>query len=58
VGDWVKCPVSGVDLQIMEASTRVEFEGRSYVVCCPGCAEAFNENPRKFLEPVCRGASG
>jgi len=57
VGDWVKCPVSGVDLQVTEASTRIDFEGQSYVVCCPGCADSFKKDPKKFLEQTCRPRS-
>jgi hypothetical protein len=28
----------------------VMFNGKTYYVCCSGCADAFNENPKKFVE--------
>jgi hypothetical protein len=28
----------------------VSFMGKTYFVCCSGCRDAFNENPKKFIE--------
>jgi hypothetical protein len=28
----------------------VSFNGKTYYVCCSGCADAFNENPKKFVD--------
>jgi hypothetical protein len=28
----------------------VSFGGKTYYVCCSGCRDAFNENPKKFVE--------
>lgn len=54
MGDWVECPVSGVPLQVTEASTRVTYAGHSYVVCCGGCSKMFDKDPASFLEATCR----
>jgi len=53
-GDWVECPVSGVPLHVAAGSTRVEFGGSSYVLCCGGCATKFTEDPTRFLEARCQ----
>jgi len=50
----VRCPVSGVAVQVGAASIRVDFEGESYVVCCAGCAAQLQAAPLDFLQPVCR----
>jgi hypothetical protein len=40
-----ECVVSG------GVGTRaVSFNGKTYYVCCSGCAEAFAENPKKFVD--------
>lgn len=40
-----ECVVSG------GVGTRaVTFNGKTYYVCCSGCADAFNENPKKFVD--------
>jgi hypothetical protein len=28
----------------------VTFNGKTYYVCCSGCRDAFNENPKKFVD--------
>jgi hypothetical protein len=28
----------------------VSFEGKTYYVCCSGCRDEFNENPKKYIE--------
>jgi len=44
-GKKQECIVSG------GVGTRaVSFNGKTYYVCCGGCADAFNENPKKFVD--------
>jgi hypothetical protein len=31
-------------------TTPVTYNGKTYYVCCSGCAEAFRENPKKFVD--------
>lgn len=50
----MSCPVSGVPLHVSASSTRVEFGGHSYVVCCGGCAAKFAADPTRFLESTCQ----
>jgi YHS domain-containing protein len=43
----VKCPVSGKPIN---PEAKVEYEGKNVYFCCPGCPDAFNADPKKFLE--------
>ncbi len=40
-----ECVVSGG-----VGTQQVSFNGKTYYVCCSGCAEAFKENPKKFVD--------
>jgi len=51
VGDLVRCPVSGAVFRVTEERPLVEHEGRSYYVCCGGCAGRFAEEPARFAVP-------
>lgn len=33
-----------------KGTIEVSFEGKTYYVCCSGCRDAFNENPKKILK--------
>ena len=28
----------------------VSYQGETFYVCCTGCRDAFNENPKKYVE--------
>jgi YHS domain-containing protein len=46
-GPWNKlCPVMGnkVDPEV----PTVEYEGKAYGFCCPGCDDKFRNNPEKY----------
>ena len=30
-------------------TTPIQYKGETYWVCCSGCAEAFRENPEKYI---------
>lgn len=51
VGDLVRCPVSGAVFRVSEERPLVEHEGRSYYVCCAGCAGRFAGEPTRFAVP-------
>ncbi|MCI0348098.1 MAG: YHS domain-containing protein, partial [Acidobacteriales bacterium] len=42
----VMCPVSGKPIN---PGASVEYEGKKVYFCCPGCPDAFNADPKKFL---------
>ena len=48
-GNLTRCLVSGVVFQVGDDNPRVEHEGKSYVLCCKGCAGKFRENPGRFV---------
>lgn len=49
VGDRTKCPVSGEEFVVSEASPKVEHEGKTYYFCCAGCDQKFRADPQKYL---------
>jgi P-type Cu+ transporter len=44
-------PVCGMTVDASKAAASIEHEGTLYHFCCKGCAEKFNDEPRKFLSP-------
>lgn len=52
VGDKTTCPVSGEEFTVTESSPKVEYEGKTYYFCCPGCDKKFQSNPQKYLKPA------
>jgi len=50
VGNKV-CPVSG-DAVGDPANATVEYEGKSYNLCCPACVAPFKKDPAKYIEKV------
>ena len=50
VGDRTTCVVSGGKFVVRPNTVFVSHEGKTYPVCCPGCAVRFNQNPKRFLE--------
>ncbi len=50
VGDLTKCPVSGGVFQVNANTPWVQHEGKTYPVCCAGCAARFKANPTKFTD--------
>ncbi len=49
VGDRARCPVTGEEFLITDASPKVEYEGKTYYFCCPPCADSFKADPKKYL---------
>jgi len=59
----VKDPVCGMSVPA-DAPERATFEGQTYVFCCPGCRQKFQQDPRAYLSgapappPPAASASG
>jgi xanthine dehydrogenase accessory factor len=49
VGDKTTCPVMKHPFVVSESSPKLEYEGKTYYFCCPGCIEQFKANPKKYL---------
>ena len=45
------CPVSGEAIQEKEAGT-IEYEGKTYNLCCAMCAKDFKKDPKKYVQKV------
>jgi YHS domain-containing protein len=43
------CPVSGHEI---DPKQKVEYDGKKVYFCCEHCIEAFNKEPKKFLEKL------
>jgi YHS domain-containing protein len=42
------CPVSGREVGQMGPPLKIEYNGKMYNLCCPGCVSIFNSNPEKY----------
>lgn len=54
VGDKTWCPVSGEDFTVDASSPHVEHEGKTYYLCCPGCASRFQKDPTSYVDKLPR----
>ena len=43
------CPVTGELLGSMGKPYKIEVEGRTVFLCCPGCEEKFRKDPEKYF---------
>ena len=48
VGDRTRCPVSGDEFVVAADSPQMEYGGKTYYFCCPGCINKFKADPQKF----------
>ena len=51
-GAAVRDPVCGMQVTPQSARGRVEYGGRSYLFCSPGCAERFLTQPERWVSPA------
>jgi YHS domain-containing protein len=42
------CPVSGREVGQMGPPIKVEYNGKVYNLCCPGCVSSFKNDPEKY----------
>jgi YHS domain-containing protein len=40
------------DFTVTAESLRSEYQGRTYVFCCPPCKARFDANPAEFARPA------
>ncbi len=43
-----KDPVCGMDVDPENAAAQVEYKGKTYYFCAPGCKNAFEKEPEKY----------
>jgi YHS domain-containing protein len=44
-----KDPVCGMEIDEPTAAGRSEYNGKIYYFCAPGCMQAFDDEPEKFV---------
>ncbi len=44
-----KDPVCGMDVHKKSAAVHLEYQGKTYYFCSPGCQQAFDEYPAKYI---------
>jgi len=49
VGDKTLCLISKEEFVVTASSPKVEYEGKTYYFCCPGCDSKFKADPKKYL---------
>ena len=49
VGDKTLCLISKEEFVVTASSPKVDYEGKTYYFCCPGCDAKFKADPKKYL---------
>jgi YHS domain-containing protein len=44
-----KDPVCGMEVDQKSAAAESEYQGRTYYFCSPGCKNAFDKEPQKYV---------
>lgn len=42
-------PVCGMEVDPETAQWKMEYEGKTYYFCAPGCQRSFEQDPEKYL---------
>lgn len=50
LGNKVVCPVTNEKFNITKDSTYMEYKGKKYFFCCPGCKHKFESDPEKYIK--------
>ncbi len=50
IGKEVICPVTGEKFKITKHTPFVDYQGKRYYFCCPGCDKQFLKEPQKYLK--------
>jgi Cu+-exporting ATPase len=43
--------VCGMEVDEQRAARKIEYEGRSYYFCSPGCQQRFEADPARYSDP-------
>ncbi|MEO0115066.1 MAG: efflux RND transporter periplasmic adaptor subunit [candidate division WOR-3 bacterium] len=52
IGKETICPVRKKKFTITATSPKVEYQGKRYYFCCPGCDREFMKDPEKYLKTM------
>ncbi len=50
VEEEIICPVSGETFAKSDAAGSMEYEGKTYYLCCAGCLDKFKADPAKYIK--------
>jgi len=53
-----KDPVCGMEVNPDSAAGSVEYKGETYYFCAPGCKQAFEKEPEKYVGQEMAGHEG
>lgn len=45
-----KDPVCGMEVDEKKAAATMDYKGKTYYFCAPGCKVAFQKEPEKYLQ--------
>jgi len=51
VSEMEKDPVCGMDVDPATAPETIQYQGKTYYFCAPGCRRAFEADPTEYLDP-------
>ncbi|MEJ2306229.1 MAG: efflux RND transporter periplasmic adaptor subunit [candidate division WOR-3 bacterium] len=49
IGMEVTCPVMGNVVTVTRSTPVIDYKGKRYFFCCPGCDDKFMKNPEKYI---------
>ncbi len=47
-GRYAVCPVTGEKFKVSTETVAVDYKGKTYFFCCPGCDKTFLKTPEKY----------
>lgn len=50
IGDTTLCPVNGETFTVTDSSPHVEYNGKTYYLCCDHCVAPFQANPAQYVQ--------
>lgn len=50
IGKVAVCPVLKTEFKVTKNSAYVDYEGKRYYFCCPGCDKKFMKDPAQYLD--------
>ena len=51
IGKEALCPVMKHKIKISSNTPVIDYHGKSFYFCCPGCPQEFKKNPDKYIAP-------
>ena len=52
IGNYTKCPISGVVFSITDESSKVNYKGKTAFICCATCSQLFDQSPAEYVSNI------